>query len=637
MPRRAVVRTEISGEVLVGQREDAQGPAGHALLLGRDRVGARLVELHHLPVRLHDVGAAREESLRRALDEELVRLLAVRPRQDGHALAVAVELERGEDLGLRAPVVVDGLNRAGRVRFALLQQGRLLGSVRQADLLDEHLEAGLGGLSHAHVLGPLLVVLDARRVAERRDGGQHAELGGRLSEVDGRLDRPDGRVGDPADRVRGHLGLAPRQHDLDAAHLVGGERPRLVRADDIGAPERLDGRELAHDGVLGGHLARAEREAGGDDRGQALGDRRDGERDGDLEVVDAALEDGAVHGVEEVAVVDGPDEDADDADDLREHVPELVELLLERRVLLVLAGALHGLLDLADLGGHADVRDDAARDAAHDGGGGEHDVRLGLHHELVVLDVGRRGVLRHALALARELALVDAQAGGAELRDARVGRHAVAHLDLDDVAGHQLARADRAHLAVAQDAGVLGLQLLERLQRRLGVGLLPHAHDGVQDQDHQDHDGLDVGQDALLVGVLARVVEVRQRERHAGRGQQDLDERVVELLQDQLPQRRGVLLVQLVPPVLGPPGLHLRAREAHGGVHLQVRAQLRHGRRRRRPAQWLALSHSSDSDPDSPRPSLWFVMLLLPCQSLRLPVLPVLSFDAPATWIFPRC
>ncbi len=39
-----------------------------------------------------------------------------------------------------------------------------------------------------------------------------------------------------------------------------------------------------------GHLARAEREAGGDDGREALGDGGHRERDRDLEVVDRALE-----------------------------------------------------------------------------------------------------------------------------------------------------------------------------------------------------------------------------------------------------------------------------------------------------------------------------------------------------------
>ncbi len=45
--------------------------------------------------------------------------------------------------------------------------------------------------------------------------------------------------------------------DLVDAHLVGGEGAGLVGADDAAAAERLNGRQAAHDSVLGGHLAGA--------------------------------------------------------------------------------------------------------------------------------------------------------------------------------------------------------------------------------------------------------------------------------------------------------------------------------------------------------------------------------------------
>ena len=83
--------------------------------------------------------------------------------------------------------------------------------------------------------------------------------------------------------------LVPSTYPADG-HLVGGERAGLIGADDRRAAERLDGRQTAHDRVLLGHAARAERQAGRDDRRQALGDRGHRQRHRDLEVVDGALE-----------------------------------------------------------------------------------------------------------------------------------------------------------------------------------------------------------------------------------------------------------------------------------------------------------------------------------------------------------
>ena len=57
--------------------------------------------------------------------------------------------------------------------------------------------------------------------------------------------------------------------------------------------------------------------AGGDDGGQTLRDGGDSESDGDLEVVDGALDPGAtVGGVVEVTNVDSPDSNTDEGDNL---------------------------------------------------------------------------------------------------------------------------------------------------------------------------------------------------------------------------------------------------------------------------------------------------------------------------------
>ena len=85
---------------------------------------------------------------------------------------------------------------------------------------------------------------------------------------------------------------------------------------------------------------------------------RDGghsQRHGNLEVVDGPADPGApVHGVVEVADVDDPHGDADEGDHLGQLLAKLVQLLLQRRALL-LRGR-HLVADLADLrvdaGGH---------------------------------------------------------------------------------------------------------------------------------------------------------------------------------------------------------------------------------------------------------------------------------------------
>lgn len=79
-------------------------------------------------------------------------------------------------------------------------------------------------------------------------------------------------------------------------------------------------------------------------------DRGDSQCHGDLEVVDGTADPGAsVHGVAEVADVDEPHGDADERDDLGQLLAKLVQLLLQRRALLLRAR--HLVADLADLRG----------------------------------------------------------------------------------------------------------------------------------------------------------------------------------------------------------------------------------------------------------------------------------------------
>mmetsp|Transcript_9814 Transcript_9814/g.26683 ORF Transcript_9814/g.26683 Transcript_9814/m.26683 type:complete len:253 (+) Transcript_9814:1910-2668(+) len=240
------------------------------------------------------------------------QLIGARGRGDEHAhgLPVARELEECLELvGARPLVVAHG--RGVRLGCGASHSG-------QSHFLYDHAERSLSGLSHALVLVRLGVVGDARLVAKgehlgegeetalRRGGlapGQahHAALGAVARALHLVLDQRLCRGGT-------HV------HQGHSGHLVGGERARLVGADDGGAAQCLHGGQLAHDGVLLDHLASAEGEAERDHSGQALWDGGHAQRDGDFHVVDAALDEAPVHGVEELAEVHDPDEEADDGD-----------------------------------------------------------------------------------------------------------------------------------------------------------------------------------------------------------------------------------------------------------------------------------------------------------------------------------
>jgi len=59
----------------------------------------------------------------------------------------------------------------------------------------------------------------------------------------------------------------------------------------------------------------------------------------------------------------------------------------------------------------------------------------------------------------------------------------------------------------------LWLHLLEGFQSGFCVGLLPHAHKGVEGQDEQDDRRLNVGPDAFLCAVLLEVGQAKGHHR----------------------------------------------------------------------------------------------------------------------------
>ena len=125
---------------------------------------------------------------------------------------------------------------------------------------------------------------------------------------------------------------------------------------------------------------------------------------------------------------------------------------------------------------------------------------------LVLLD-------RHGFAGQRRL--VDAQVARAD--EAQVGRHLVPALDEDEVAGHDLGGRQPQLLAGADDGGLGGHGATQRLDGGDRPGLLQVADERVEEDDAEDHRGVD----PLL-----------EEEGDDRRDQQDEDERIGELHQE---------------------------------------------------------------------------------------------------------
>lgn len=85
-----------------------------------------------------------------------------------------------------------------------------------------------------------------------------------------------------------------------------------------------------------------------------------------------------MHGVAEVSDVDEPNCDADERDDFGELLAELVQLLLQRRLLLLRAR--HLVTDLADLGGDASADHDTDGSARGNVGALNENVHKQISH-----------------------------------------------------------------------------------------------------------------------------------------------------------------------------------------------------------------------------------------------------------------
>ncbi|GIX62824.1 uncharacterized protein BcabD6B2_22590 [Babesia caballi] len=245
-------------------------------------------------------------------------------------------------------------------------------------------------------------------------------------------------------------------------HLALGEGAGLVTANYGTAPQSLNGGELPNVGVALGHVLGAHRKRDGDDHGQTLGDRGDGEADGQKDDGENAVGVGPRRVL--VAGHNGDDDDGNqdaDGNDANDAA-KAVEAGLEGSLVVAHRGLLELLGDAPDLSLHAGADDDALGRPGNNRSGGEAEIAG-----------ERRADLR-------------------DLEETHVGGNGVTHLQNDHVAGDDVLGVDDVLLAVANDRGGGrgdGGQLLQSVgSRLLHVG----RHGGVDVGDEDDEDALDV-------------------------------------------------------------------------------------------------------------------------------------------------
>ena len=93
------------------------------------------------------------------------------------------------------------------------------------------------------------------------------------------------------------------------------------------------------------------------------------------------------------------------------------------------------------------------------------------------------------LGLAGQRRLLEQEAARADQPEVR--RHLVARLQDDDVAGHQLVGGDLGALALPQHERLGREHPADRIQRPLGPAFLDEADDRVDQNDAEDHRGVD--------------------------------------------------------------------------------------------------------------------------------------------------
>jgi hypothetical protein len=373
-----------------------------------------------------------------------------------------------------------------------------------------------------------------------------------------------------------HLHLARGGDDPDDRHLVPGQRPRLVRADRRGRPERLDRGELLHDRLLLRQLLGSESKDDGQHGRQPLGHGGDRERhaekqnrDDVLARLDVAREENRHH-----------HDRRDDGDGGRERAPDQIHLPLQRCHRLL--RPLEEMRDLPHLGRHPGGRDDGAAASARDGGASEDHV-----HAVGQADRADRGgdVLEHRLALACERCLVGRQRGG--LDEPPVGGDRVAFAEHDHVSDDDVARRHLPEETAAYHRRRRRRHPLQRLDRVLGSLLLHVAEQRVGDHDRRDDDR--VHRRSLSA------FEQPYGQRHRGCREQQIDEWVGEVAEEPAPRWSRVGGVEPVRPepqqargglLLAQPALDVRPERARDAPGVAARGvvcrQKRHRHVRRR-------------------------------------------------------
>jgi len=196
-----------------------------------------------------------------------------------------------------------------------------------------------------------------------------------------------------------------------------------------------------------------------------------------LQIVDRTLGKSTMRRVAEIPDIDDPNQHANSRDNLRQHIPKIIQLLLQRRRLRNLRR--NTLMNITNRGTRARKHNHSRRMSRH------HCCSRKQHVDLVLLDgiriLDRTDVFSYALAFSGEDRLIDAEAVALDGQEAAVGRDSVSHGHGYDVSRYQIICLDTLEGSVTNDLGLIGRVFLECGNGLFCAGFLRDADDGIED------------------------------------------------------------------------------------------------------------------------------------------------------------
>jgi len=310
--------------------------------------------------------------------------------------------------------------------------------------------------------------------------------------------------------------------DFCHGHFVLGQGAGLIGADDSGGAERFHRRKPPDEGVALHHLAHPQRQADGDNRGQAFRHCCNRQADGNHEQFNnffqtflggEHLQEGQIGAAKGADKANQEDQGAYCQGGVSQQFTKLGKAFLERSFLFLHA-LQHGG-NQAKLGGHACAGNHTAPAPVGDHRAHEGGIAAIPNGDIFVQCYCSVFLHRHRFAGQGCFFHLEVD----RFNQANIRRDVITSLQEDNVTRNQVVGGDGYPVPIPHDLSFRRGHLLQGSQRLLGTAFLDDSKHGIQDDNQHD---------CPCVNVLAQ-----QGGNNSGNNQQDNDE-ILELVENQL-------------------------------------------------------------------------------------------------------